>query len=331
MEIFIWPFAFLLLPVPLVVRALLPRVNQDANVQSKIVALRVPFYVSVVGLSSGNGQTSVPITKWPLVFAWIFCICAVARPVWYGDGQTVIHNARNVVLALDTSGSMAETDFTKQNKPVTRLDIVKSVVHDFVEKRKGDDISLIIFGSEAYTYTPLTYDYKIIQSLLKEVFVGIAGELTAIGDALALSVANITNVPAESRIVILLSDGYANAGVVQVEEAVRMAQKNNIKVYTIGIGSSPRQETDFFGFPRVINPSADLDEKTLTDIAQKTGGRYFRATTADELTDIYQAIDALEQSDKDGQTFRPRKELFFIPLLLSLLFFFTAWYRRRGK
>ncbi|MBQ9090200.1 MAG: VWA domain-containing protein [Alphaproteobacteria bacterium] len=331
MELFVWPFVFLLLPLPFFIRALFPYADNKSDTQTPIIALRVPFYQQIVGLSSGTYQTKVKIVKWPLIWAWIFCLCAVARPVWYDDGQMFPQNARNIVLALDTSGSMNETDFNVQNQPVTRLDIVKSIVHDFVQKRMGDEISLIIFGSEAYTYTPLTYDYKVIQSLLQEVFVGIAGELTAIGDALAMSVANAVQVPAQSSIVILLSDGYANTGSVQVEEAIRMAQKNQVKVYTVGIGSAPRQTTDFFGLPRIVNPSADLDEKTLTQIAQKTGGQYFRATTADELKEIYQTIDSLEKSQKDEQPFRPRKELFFLPLLLSMICFFIAWYKRRFR
>lgn len=327
MEFFLWPFVFILLPLPYFVRHWMKPANNEQT--TVINALRVPFFQQISAFALSTTQQYRPKAKIPLVLMWLFFICAAARPVWYGAVETFPQNARNIVLALDTSGSMQEQDFDVNNKPISRLSLVKTVADDFLAKRIGDRLSLVIFGSEAFTYTPLTLDTQTVRQLLKEVDIAIAGEMTAIGDALALSVANVAKLPAESRIVILLSDGYANAGVVSVPEALQLAKKLGIKIYTIGIGSEPKAIRDFFGFNQLINPAADLDEQTLSTIAEQTGGKYFRAKTTTELKEIYQTIDKLEPIEDKGQSFRPRKELFFIPLLGALVCLFWAIIKRR--
>ncbi len=329
MELFLWPLMFLLLPLPLIVRRVFSRTETESTTQTTIVALRVPFFNQVSHFTVPNAGGTPRPTKWPLILTWILCVCATARPVWYDTAQALPQNARNIVLALDTSGSMQEQDFDINGQPVTRLDLVKAVVDDFVQKRTGDEISLVVFGSEAYTYTPLTYDLKTVQKLLREVNIGMAGEMTAIGDALALGVGNVAKLPADSRIVVLLSDGKTNAGVVNVPEAIEIAKKTGVKVYTIGVASKPRQVKNFFGFNEIVDPAADLDEKALTYIAQSTGGQYFRATTSQELKGIYDLIDTLEKSEQDGQLYRPRKELFYWPLTGALFCFLIACYKRR--
>lgn len=329
MEFFLWPFIFLLLPAPILVRRILSRVDFESERKTKVIALRVPFFNRVSDFTVPTNGGIPKKTKGPLILAWLFFICAAARPIWYDNAQYLPQNARNIVLALDTSGSMAEQDFDVSGQPTTRLNLVKTVVDDFIQKRTGDEISLVIFGSEAYTYTPLTYDLKTVRSLLEEVNIGIAGEMTAIGDALATSIANVSKLPADSRIVILLSDGYANAGVVKVNEAIKMAQKTGVKVYTIGVASAPKQIRNFFGFKQIVNPGADLDEETLRRIASETGGRYYRATTTAELQTIYDIINSLETSEHNNQVFRPRKELFHIPLFMAMICLFIAWYKRR--
>ncbi len=331
MELFLWPFVFLLLPLPLIIRRVLSRTNAESEKQTKIVALRVPFFNQVTDFTSSDTGGVPAQTKWPLILCWLFCVMAAARPVWYDEAQPIVQNARNIVLALDTSGSMEATDFNVQGRPVTRLDLVKAIVDDFVQKRTGDEISLVVYGSEAFTYTPLTYDLKTVRSLLSEVNLRMAGEMTAIGDALATAVNNVSKLPADSRIVILLSDGYNNAGVVQVPEAVRMAQKTGVKIYTVGVASAPRRISNFLGIQEIVNPSSDLDEETLNYIAESTGGKYFRATTSGELKEIYDTIDALEKSERDGQVFRPRKELFHIPLIAGLICFLIGWFKRRTR
>ena len=222
---------------------------------------------------------------------------------------------------------MAEEDFDLKGYPVTRLDMLKTLTDNFITSRTGDNIGLVIFGSEAYIYAPLSPDIKTLRELKSEIGIGIAGTQTAIGEALALATQNSASVPAESRIVILMSDGYANAGSVNVEDGLKLAQNQGVKVYTVGIGSSAKVVQDFFGAIQ-INPSLDLDEKTLTEIAEKTGGKYFRAKTTKELAEIYALINKLEPVEQNEHFIQPRKELFYWPLLVGMCFFLLAIRRR---
>lgn len=327
MELFVWPIVFLLLPLPYLLRRMLKPVAENDN--AGVQALRVPFFQLVEAFTLSGNRLNHRKTMWPLIFAWIFCVCAGARPVWYNDVSVVPQTGRHIVLTLDVSESMTIRDFDVNGREVNRLDVVKLLADDFLQKRTGDELSLVIFGNEAYTYVPLTRDTQTIRQLLGEIDIGIAGNMTAIGDALALSVANVSKLPAESRIVILLSDGSSNAGVVEVDEALKMAKKLGVKVYTLGIGSKAKVTRDFFGFAQQINPSADLDEETLRQIAQQTGGQYFRAYTTDNLKEIYDTINKLEPVEQKGEIYRPRTELFWWPFLLSIMCLLLGIIKRR--
>lgn len=262
-----------------------------------------------------------------LILAWLFFVLTAARPVWFDEQARIPQEARNIILALDVSDSMRERDFDLNGNSISRLATVKAVVDDFLQQRTQDNVGLVLFGSEAYTYSPLSFDNKTLRQMLKEIGFEIAGQMTAMGDGLALSVQNAVKVPAESRIVILLSDGYANAGSVSVSEALNLAQKQNVKVYTIGIGSEPRVVQDFLR-QTVMNPAVDLDEKTLSEIARQTGGQYFRVTSTKDLQEVYALIDRLEKVPQEVLTIRPRKELFYFPLLMGMFFLLMAWLKR---
>ena len=249
------------------------------------------------------------------------------RPVWLGAPIPIQNNARNIMLALDVSGSMAEEDFDLKGYPVTRLDMLKALTDEFIQSRTGDNIGLVIFGSEAYVYAPLSPDIKTLRELNSEIGIGIAGSQTAIGEALALATQNSASVPAESRIVILMSDGYANAGSVTVDDGLKLAKSQAVKIYTVGIGSTAKLVQDFFGTVQV-NPSLDLDEATLKKIAEETNGRYFRAKTTKDLSEIYALINELEPIEQNEHFISPRKELFFWPLLIGMIFFLIAVRRR---
>lgn len=324
MSIFLWPFSFLLLFLPFAVRLLLP--SQEN--QQYTMALRVPFFERVKSYAVKESSRTVSKGRFFLILAWVCFVIAAARPVWYSEPTSVPQKARNIVLALDVSDSMKEQDFDIKGKPVTRLAMVKAVVDDFLKNRLQDNIGLVLFASEAYTYAPLSFDNKTLRQMLKEVGFGIAGQMTAIGDGLAMSVQNAVKVPAESRIVILLSDGYANAGSISVAEAVKLAQKQNVKVYTIGVGSEPQFVQDLFG-TSLINPASDLDERMLMEIAQQTGGNYFRAKSTEDLKQIYILIDQLEKTPQNTLSIRPRKELFYFPLLAGMFFLLIAWLKWR--
>jgi len=312
---FIWPIVFLILPLPLLFRLFFRASHSVANTSSK--AIKVPFFYRLqkFNLPIQNNQHRFSPLLWTLV--WICCIVAAARPVWFGKPIPLHKESRNIMLALDVSGSMEEQDFDIYNRPITRLDMVKMLAKDFIQKRENDNLGLVIFGSEAYTYAPLSPDTKTLTGLLNEIGIGIAGNQTAMGDALAMAVQSVTSVPEHSRIVILMSDGFANAGNVSIEEALQVAKEAKVKVYTIGIGSDKQDIQDFFGFVQ-MNTTADLDEATLQKIAQETQGKYFRAKSSSDLKSIYEMIDQLETTPAQDESVRPRKELAFYLILIAL-------------
>ena len=323
---FLWPWFALVLPLAWGIRRLLkpaPRMSQTMG------AIRVPFWDRLN--QSGTGKQvsdNNAFSKFLTIMAWVCLVVASMRPIWWGQPIVNQQSAHNIMLALDVSGSMQEQDFDVNNQPVTRLQMLKLLSDAFIESRRGDHLGLVIFGSEAYTYAPLSPDIATLRELLGEVGIGIAGTQTAIGEALALAVQGVASVPTDSQIVILMSDGASNAGRVSVEEAVKLAVGQGIKVYTVGIGSDAQMIQDFFGLIQV-NPSQNLDEKTLKSIAEQTGGRYFRAKSTRELAQIYDFINQLEPVDKEAEWIRPRKELFYVPLMLAMLLLLLA--QRRIK
>lgn len=320
---FLSPFVILLLPLPWIIRRVLASVPEE---EFQTGAIKVPFFNRLKKISGGKigGLKSNPF--WPIL-AWIFLVIAAMRPVWLGSPISLQKHARNIILALDVSGSMEEEDFDLKGQSVNRLDMLKALTDDFIKIRSGDNIGLVIFGSEAYIYAPLSPDSKTLRELNGEIGIGIAGTQTAIGEALALATQNSASVPAESRIVILMSDGYQNAGSVTVEEGLKLAKNQGVKVYTVGIGSTAKLVQDFFGTIQV-NPSLDLDEETLRKIANETGGKYFRAKTTEDLAEIYEMINQLEPIDQNETFIRPRKELFYLPLILGMLCFVFILRRR---
>jgi Ca-activated chloride channel family protein len=223
-------------------------------------------------------------------------------------------------MAVDLSGSMEEQDFQLGGRFVDRLTATKSVADDFIERRIGDRIGLILFGREAYLQTPLTFDRATVQILLSESAIGLAGKETAIGDAIGLAIRTLEDagVDAGRRVLVLLTDGANTAGAVDPLKAAELAARRNMVIYTIGIGATALTVRGIFGV-RQINPSADLDEQTLTSIAELTGGRYFRARDTEELAEIYTVLDELEPAESDETGFRPVTEYFHWPLILAVL------------
>ena len=310
---FDWPWLFVVLPLPWLLRRLLP---PAATVEE--AALRVPF-VEDFDHKGVEGRLHIP-QRWPLwtaLAAWTLLVIASARPQWLGDPIQLPVSGRDLMLAVDLSGSMEEEDFRLGGQWVDRLTATKSVAGDFIERRDGDRIGLILFGERAYLQTPLTFDRETVRTLLLESAIGLAGKSTAIGDAIGLAVKRLRARDEGSRVLILLTDGANPAGEIDPVSAAELAFQEGMKIYTIGIGADEMIIRDFFGTRR-INPSADLDENTLQSIAKLTGGRYFRARDTAALEDIYRLVDELEPIEQDAQSFRPRKALFYWPLSLAL-------------
>ncbi|MDO9267702.1 MAG: VWA domain-containing protein [Methylobacter sp.] len=309
---FEWPWLLTALPLPLLIRWLLP-----AKMPVEQAALKVPF---LEDFSDGETRAVSQTRQWPLLLAaiaWLLLVIACTRPQWLGEPIEQAVSGRDLMLAVDLSGSMEEQDFVINKRAVDRLTAAKGVAGEFINRRVGDRVGLILFGTQAYLQTPLTFDRKTVMTLLNEAVIGLAGDNTAIGDAIGLAVKRLKNEQTNSRVLVLMTDGANTAGEISPLKAAELAAANHLKIYTIGIGADEMIVRSFFG-NRKVNPSVDLDEKTLIKIAESTGGQYYRARNTDELNNIYMRLDELEPVEKDKQYFRPRSELYYWPLSLAL-------------
>ncbi|WP_438463764.1 vWA domain-containing protein [Marinomonas sp. PE14-40] len=262
-----------------------------------------------------------------LWISWLLLVIAIARPVWLGEPKVVTPSGRDLLIALDLSGSMQTADMKINQQAVDRLQAAKQVLDRFIKERKGDRIGIIVFGSKAYLQAPLSYDLDTIAQLVNETQIGFAGENTAIGDAIGLGIKRLANIDADKRVMILMTDGANTAGRVKPDQAAQFAAKQGVKIHTIGIGAEQMISQGFFG-PRVINPSTDLDEELLLKIADMTKGQYFRAKSTQELASIYATLDELEPTPGEDQWQRPKTTLFNMIALGSLFFLFLALYTR---
>ena len=309
---FIWPWSAFFWFMPIFIRLIKPRVNL-------VRVLRVPFYKRISDLPQTELYEGRKIRTFLFfLIIWSFFVIAAMRPQWVGDPTEIPISGRSVMLAVDLSGSMKEKDLKLNGDVVTRLEIVKSVLRPFIERRKGDRLGLILFGSQAYLQTPLTFDIKTLTQMLEESELGLAGEKTAIGNAIGLAIKKMKDLADEEKVLILLTDGQNTAGEVSPEDAGLSAKETGIKIHTIGIGADEAWVRTFFGKQK-INPSAELDEFMLQSLSQKTGGNYFRARNKEELERIYEMIDEIEPIEKEKKIFRPRKALFFWPLGIGVL------------
>jgi len=309
-----WPLVLLLMPLPFLVYYGLP-----AKKTARESALWVPF-IEDFKLSQQPGQWRIrlPWLKWLSLLAWCLVVFAASRPQWIGEAVNINISGRDLMMAVDLSDSMRTADFKINGQTVDRLSAAKSVATEFIENRRGDRLGLILFGSKAYLQAPLTFDTKTINQLLLESAIGLAGERTAIGDAIGLTLKRLKDSPQASQVLILMTDGANTAGEVTPIKAAQLAAQRGLKIYTIGIGADEMEVRTLFG-TRKTNPSAQLDEKALRGIAELTGGRYFRARDIEELAEIYGLLDELEPLDKERQSFRPVNALFYWPLAMALL------------
>jgi Ca-activated chloride channel family protein len=318
---FLWPWAFAVLPLPFFLRLILPRAKRVND-----TALRVP---DLADFQLGKNDSYVNHkSHWPLLLyslAWICLVIAVARPQWTGDAVELPVSGRDLMLAIDISKSM-DLPIRHELRSVSRITATKAVASAFIEKRVGDRIGLILFGDQAYVQVPLTFDRTTVTILLQEAVTGLAGQATAIGDAIGLAVKRLTeqrhtkqqldaelnrtpnntkqNI-SEDRVLILITDGVSNRGEITPLKAAELAAAKGLKIHTIGIGNRDTRE---------------LDEKTLRKVAAVTGGQYFRAYNTADLQNIYELLDELEPVEKDVKSYRPIKTLFYIPLAASLTF-----------
>lgn len=316
---FEWPWLFLLLPLPLLIYWLPSKKSQQT------AALRIPIIIDVKSSHShtnNNSQKNIIF----LSVIWMLLILAVIRPQWLGEAIPVPTQGREMMIAVDLSGSMQIEDMEINNQPVNRLVMLKRVLGQFIQRRVGDRLGLILFADDAYMQTPMTFDRNTVQQMLDESVLGLVGEKTAIGDAIGLAVKRFEGKNESNRVLLLLTDGQNTAGKLKPEQALELAVAKDITIYTIGIGADVMLQRSFFG-NRKVNPSADLDEKTLTNIAEKTGGKYFRARDAQGMAEIYQLLDQLEPIDQEQQQMQPLTALYYWPLGIAVFisFLFLCW------
>lgn len=309
---FTWAWVFLLAPLPWLLRALLPAADSGE------AALNVSFLPELEALAGRRARAN--LSAWqqqsPFVLIWLLLLLAAARPEWVGEPLPLTASGRDLLVAVDVSGSMEQLDMQWRGQDVNRLSLVKHLFSDFIEQRRGDRVGLILFGSQAYLQAPLTFDRRTVRTWLDEAVIGIAGKNTAMGDAIGLAVKRLRQRPSNSRVLILITDGANTAGAIEPLTASQLAAEQSVKIYTIGIGADPDAGImGMFG----LNPGSDLDEPTLQAIAAQTGGQYFRARDADELAVITASLDQLEPVAQQATQARPALALYCWPLAAALL------------
>lgn len=306
-----WPYASLLL-------LLLPLLWW-LNRQKNMAALAAPMAL-YLGKFIKNKPIRFSRNDIILGLMWLLLVLAALRPQLRGQPIYIPKEGRGIMLALDISESMELMDMHVNNKPVSRLLAAKEALNTFIDKRPVDRIGLVVFGSEAFLHAPLSFDHKLIKHFLDDAEIGLAGAKTAIGDAIALATKKLLDEAEGEKIIILLTDGQNNDGVLSPKEAAALAHKHNIKLYIAGLGSSRMVVDGFFG-PEAINPSLSLDqaEPELKNMAALTNGLYFRAKDFAHLQEIYDKIDAMEPIKSDPEVIIPHKEIFYWPLLGFLI------------
>jgi Ca-activated chloride channel family protein len=308
-----WPWVLAAMPLPLLVQRWFPSAPAGGG-----PALYLPFLRELQDGAGHPGAGRRARWRQGLAWlAWILLVFAAARPQWLGEPVPLPLAGRDLMLAVDVSGSMAQEDYRLAGRTASRLDVVKAVAGRFIERRAGDRLGLVLFGTRAYLQTPLTYDRETVRIMLYEAAIGLAGRDTAIGDAIALAVKRLMQQPEDNRVLVLLTDGSNTAGQLAPEDAARLAAQAGVRIYAIAIGGGPVGVRSPFG--TLLQRGTDIDPETLQAIAATTGGRYFEATDAAQLENVYATLDRLEPSVRDSRSYRPMKSLFPWPAAMALL------------
>ncbi len=313
---FAWPWLFALLPLPLIIYFL--PAKKSTNQQS---ALIMPVLINVSSTTMNEQQKR----KAPLIVltaCWILLIIAVSRPQWLGEAIDIPSEGREMMIAVDLSGSMEIEDMFINDRNVNRLQMLKVVLGDFIARRVSDRLGLILFADDAYMQTPMTFDRKTVKQMLDESELNLVGKKTAIGDAIALAVKRFDAKQESNKVLLLLTDGQNTAGKITPEQALELAVAKDITIYTVGIGADVMLQQSLWGSQR-INPSSDLDEQSLANIAEKTGGQYFRARDSQSMSEIYGLLDKLEPIKQEQQQMRPLSALYYWPLAFAALLCFV--------
>ena len=314
---FSYPWVFLLLPLPLLIRYLAPAYHEPR------FAVRVPFMELLFNLSgrqAGENAALVSRTllqKVQLIAAWLALVTALAQPTWMDQPVVRELPMRDLLVALDLSGSMETRDFTDASGASSdRLFAAKQVLDQFLSRREGDRVGLIFFGSAAFVQAPFTGDLDVVRELLDEAQVRMLGPRTMLGDAIGVAIRMFERSEVEERVLIVLTDGNDTGSMVPTLRAAEIARDNGVTIYPVAMGD-----------PEAAGEQA-LDEVTLEGVAETTGGEYFHADDRADLERIYQVLDQLNPKQVETLSYRPERELYYWPLgfalVLTLLFFGQA-------
>lgn len=313
---FAWPWLALLWPLPWLLR----RRWRASDPPAVALTLPVPALLASATTTLGRDAHGDRLARLLLWAMWSLLLLAAMRPEQPGEPVPTPSSGRDLLLVVDISGSMNTEDMALGREAVSRLEAVKAVVHAFVEKRAGDRVGLVVFGTTPYVYVPLTFDRQTLMRMLLELQSGMAGGKTSVGDAVALAVKSLRDRPAHDRVVVLLTDGASNAGELQPEVAAGIAADNHVRIYSIGFGADTLRLPGGFGLDmQLVNPSSDLDEPTLQLLARSTGGRYFRARDTAGLAEVYRLIDEMEPVPQVDDALRPLTPLYPWPLAAAAL------------
>ena len=333
---FAYPELWVLIVLPIIVYYLLPPLKGIHG-----DALRIPFLKDLKSIKSQNGtfrQFSLQGKKlhFTIPFILLFAIysllvIAVCRPQQVGEPIKIPQEGRDIILVMDISTSMLETDFTYQGRRLTRLQAVKLAAADFIDKRTDDRIGLILFGTRAYLQAPLTFDKAAVKNILFSMEAGMAGNSTAIGDALGLALKSLKDsTDKDNKIIILLTDGENNDGSISMPQAINLAKNEKVKIYTIGVGGTGSLIQSILSY-KIALPSG-IDETGLQAIAEEAGGKYFRADDTSGLVKVYEAINQLEPQSHEDNYVQEIKEYYYIPLLVAFgLTMILMFLKRKGK
>lgn len=301
----------LLFPLPWLVRKFFkPAVTHFDS------GLKVPFYSYLQNLRQSNQSLNSPWRLRCAYLIWFLLLLAAVGPEWLGNAVNLPRAGRDLLLAIDISGSMQIPDMEMNNQPTDRLSVVKSVAQQFIKDRAGDRIGLILFGTRAYLQAPLTFDLQTVRHMLLDATVGLAGTQTAIGDAIGMAIKHLKNYSNDKQVLILLTDGVNNEGSVSPLEAARVAAKYGIRIYTVGLGANQVVVPSMLG-PQILTGDYELDEVTLKEIASITHGIYFRAKDPEELKSVYEQLNRIEPRSGEKELFRPKTPLYYWPLSLA--------------
>jgi Ca-activated chloride channel family protein len=312
-----WPWVLLLLPLPLLVRWMLTPAQTVGG-----QALRLPARIPLTDFTAAESRGGRRLRLLFGLAIWGMLVMAAARPQWLGEPAALPVPGRDLMLAVDVSGSMDQPDFELAGRPASRLGVVKEVARTFIERRTQDRLGLILFASQPYVQAPLTFDRRAVAELLEEAVVGIAGRDTAIGDAIGLAVKRLREQPRDNRVLILLTDGDNTVGRLSPLQAADLADRAGIRIYTIGLGGlgglGGRPGSAAVAGYQVRRAGDDLNPALLRAIAERTRGRYFNAADAAELRGVYRALNRLEPNVRGLETYRPATELYPYPAATAL-------------